>query len=70
LPVAQRGIFRDLQKLVDDRQYRRAVKDADAILKVVPHGPTTALKALAVLNLGRKEEALELAKAALKLSIR
>ena len=67
LAPSLRGPFRDLFKLIEDREYRRAFRTADTILKAVPgHGETLALKGLAQLNSGRKEEAGESARAALK----
>lgn len=67
IPAALRATFNDIFKMVEEKQYKRAIKNADIVLKKVPtHGTSMSMKALAMYNMGRKEEAHELAKAGLK----
>lgn len=67
LAPSLRNQFRDIFKQVEDKEYRRAIRTADAILKAVPgHGESLAMKALALLNSGKKEEVMEQARAGLK----
>jgi hypothetical protein len=67
LPKAESALFTEVTSSFDTRNYKRAVKLADQILKTCPnHGETLSMKALAVNCLGRKEEAFELVKAGLK----
>lgn len=73
LPPSLRSTFSDVFKLVDEKQYRRAIKAADVVLKKVPgYGPAMSMKALAIFNLGpaRREEAFELAKGGLKADLK
>ena len=59
------------QKLYEARSYKKAVKEADKVLKAHPnHGGTTAMKALCVSLIGKKEEAMALAKDAVKFDLR
>lgn len=58
-------------KAYDDRQYKQALKYADALLKKHPnHGDTNSMKALTLNALGRKTEALALAKQALRFNVK
>ena len=67
LPSGPKSHFMEIFKLIDDKLYKKAVKAADAVLKDVPnHGESLAMKALALLNMNKKEEALEQARAGLK----
>lgn len=51
-------MFRSLQKHFDMKQYKKAIKQADAILKKFPkHGETLAMKGLTLSSMGRSEEA-------------
>jgi hypothetical protein len=60
-----------MQKLYEQRSYKKAVKEADKVLKAHPnHGGTTAMKALCVSLMGKKEEAMALAKDAVKFDLR
>ena len=60
--------FRDVCKLYEDKQHKRAVKTADAILKKVPdHSETLAMKALTLSQMpGHKQEAYETARQAIR----
>jgi hypothetical protein len=67
LPASVKSTYNDLFKLVDEKLYKRAIKNADAVLKKAPnHGATMSMKALALYNLGKKEEARELVKLGLR----
>jgi len=55
--------FRQLPKLQESKQYKKALKVADGILKNTPdHGETISFKALTLNSLKKKAEAYELAK--------
>ncbi|KAG8970736.1 hypothetical protein FRC03_004118 [Tulasnella sp. 419] len=63
LPTKENALFKSLLQLYETRQYKRAQKIADQILKKVPeHGETTSMKGLVLYNLHKKEEGLELVK--------
>jgi hypothetical protein len=65
--AAVRGLPPCEQKLYDQKQYKKAVKEADRILKTnANHAGTTAIKALCLSLLGKRPEALVLAKEAVK----
>jgi N-alpha-acetyltransferase 15/16, NatA auxiliary subunit len=56
--------------LVDQKQYKKAVKCADALLKKnKEHGETMAMKGLALHHLERRDEAWLVAKLGLKLDV-
>lgn len=60
--------FRDIIKLYEEKQYKRAVKTADGILKKVPdHSETLAMKAMTLGQMpGHKQEAYETARLAIR----
>lgn len=63
LPQRESNLWRQLLKLYEGKQYKKAVKTADQILKRVPeHGETLAMKGLAMYYMpgDRKAEAYEL----------
>lgn len=65
------AIYKSVMKLYEQKAYKKAVKEADKVLKAHPnHGGTTAMKALCVSLLGRRDEAMVLARAAVSYSIR
>lgn len=69
LPKPHKAAFKSIFTLVEEKQYKRAIKAADSILAgVVNHAESISMKGLATLNLGKKEEALELARSALKIN--
>jgi hypothetical protein len=71
LPSKEAGLYRDILRMYDERQWRKCIKTADLILKKVPnHGETLAMKGLCVFNSGRKAEGLELAKEGVKQDIK
>lgn len=58
-------------KLYEQRQYKKGVKVADALLKKYPtHGETLSMKGLLVSNLGKKQEAYDLVKLGLKYDLK
>jgi outer membrane protein assembly factor BamD (BamD/ComL family) len=58
LPKKEQDMFRTLQKHYDMKQYKKALKQADAILKKFPrHGETLAMKGLTFSSMGKGEEA-------------
>lgn len=63
LPKKEHDMFRNMQKQYDMKQYKKAIKQADAILKKFPkHGETLAMKGLTCSSMGRNEEAHALVK--------
>ncbi|KIW06834.1 uncharacterized protein PV09_02514 [Verruconis gallopava] len=59
--------FRQLVKLYEAKQHKKAIKTADGILKKNPnHGDTMAMKALTLNAMGQTDEAFALAKQALQ----
>lgn len=49
--------FRQLVKFYEAKQYKKALKTADALLKKNPnHGDTEAMKALVINSLGNPDE--------------
>ena len=70
LPAKEGSLFRQVVKYYETKQYKKALKAADAVLKKFPeHGETLSMKGL-ILNSqegsGRKEEAYELARRGIK----
>lgn len=60
-----------ISQLYDLKQYKRALKSADAILKKFPnHGQTLAMKGLVLNGMGKKEEAFEQVRLGLKNDLR
>eukprot|EP00892_Ulva_mutabilis_P003333 jgi/Ulvmu1/1371/UM011_0099.1 len=69
LPAKEDALFRQLVKSYESKQYKKAIKTADQILKKLPnHGETLAMKALNLSSMSsdKRQEAHDLAKAALK----
>ena len=59
--------FKALLRFYELKQYKKAIKSADSILKAFPdHGETTSMKGLSLNALGKKEEAYELVRKGLK----
>lgn len=70
LPSKEAGLFRQLLRMYENKQYKRGLRAAEQILKKFPdHGETTAMKGLIISFLGRKEESYELVKKALRLDV-
>ncbi len=67
LPGSLKKDFKDVYKMIEERMFKRGVTACDKILKSVPeHGETLALRALCLLSLNRRDDALEGVKASLK----
>uniref|UniRef100_A0A7S2ZBR2 Uncharacterized protein n=1 Tax=Rhodosorus marinus TaxID=101924 RepID=A0A7S2ZBR2_9RHOD len=67
LPSKEQSQFRQLVKFYETKQYKKAQKTADGILKKFPnHGETLAMKGLVLNSVSKKEEAYELVKLGLK----
>lgn len=67
LPPKEANQFKLVVKSYESKQYKKALKAADAILKKFPdHGETLAMKGLTLNNMERKSEAYELVRRGLK----
>ncbi|KAJ8099188.1 NMDA receptor-regulated protein 1-domain-containing protein [Lipomyces tetrasporus] len=67
LPPKEAGSFRQILQLYETRQYKKALKVADTILKKFPdHGETLAMKGLILCFSEKKEEGHELIKKGLR----
>lgn len=63
LPKKESDSFKSLVKFYELKQYKKAVKTADSILRKFPqHGETLCMKGLTLSQLSRKEEAHQLVK--------
>jgi tetratricopeptide (TPR) repeat protein len=63
LPKKEGDLFRNVVKHYEAKQYKKAIKQADAILKKFPnHGETLVMKGLTLNYTSKKEEALALVK--------
>jgi tetratricopeptide (TPR) repeat protein len=63
LPKKEADLFRNVVKHYEMKQYKKAIKQSDAILKKFPnHGETLAMKGLTLNYTNKKEEALALVK--------
>lgn len=61
LPTKEASNFRAALKLYESKQYKKAVKTADGILKKHPdHGETMSVKGLSLCGLNKKEEGFDL----------
>lgn len=72
LPSKETGLFRQVVKFYESKQYKKAIKAADQILKKYPdHGETLAMKGLTYNYMdGKKEEAYDLVRRGLKADLR
>jgi len=72
LPSKEKSLFNTLVRHYETKQYKKAIKAADQILKKVPdHGETLAMKGLTLSCMdGRKEEAYDLVRLGLKKDMR
>ncbi|CCW60002.1 unnamed protein product [Phytomonas sp. EM1] len=69
LAPAQRRIFEKMGNELENREYTKALRSADAILSVVPeHADTLAVKGVSMFNLDHKEEGYEIIKKAIALN--
>uniref|UniRef100_A0A7S3LAC1 Uncharacterized protein n=1 Tax=Amphora coffeiformis TaxID=265554 RepID=A0A7S3LAC1_9STRA len=71
LPKKEADIFKNVVKHYEMKQYKKAIKQADAILKKFPnHGETLAMKGLTLSYMSKQEEAEELVKLGLRNDLR
>lgn len=73
LPKKEADLFRGVVKHYETKQYKKALKQADAILKKFPnHGETLAMKGLTIHYFApdKKEEAHSLVKAGIQNDMR
>ena len=71
LPNKEATLFKAIVKQYETKQYKKALKAADQILKKHPnHGETLAMKGLTLNATGKKEEALEFVKLGLRNDMR
>jgi peptide alpha-N-acetyltransferase len=63
LPKKEQDLFRSLVKHYETKQYKKAIKQADAVLKRFPnHGETLAMKGLTLNAMSKRDEAHALVK--------
>ena len=63
LPKKESDLFKNVVKNYEGKIYKKAVKQADAILKKFPnHGETLAMKGLVLNSMSKNEEAHSLVK--------
>lgn len=71
LPKKESDIFKNVVKHYEMKQYKKAIKQADAILKRFPnHGETLAMKGLTLNYMNKREEAHALVKEGLRNDMR
>jgi peptide alpha-N-acetyltransferase len=71
LPSKEKSLFNTLVRHYETKQYKKAIKAADQILKKVPdHGETLAMKGLILNCMDRKEEGYEFARRGLRNNLR
>lgn len=67
LPKKEHDLFKSVVKLYETKQYKKALKTADLVLKKYPnHGETLAMKGLTLNSLDKKEEGYDLVKKGLR----
>lgn len=63
LPKKEADLFKNVIKHYETKQYKKAIKQADTILKKFPnHGETLAMKGLVLNNMAKRDEAHALVK--------
>jgi N-alpha-acetyltransferase 15/16, NatA auxiliary subunit len=71
LPKKEADIFKNVVKQYEMKQYKKAIKQADIILKRFPnHGETLAMKGLTLNYMNKREEAHALVKEGLRNDMR
>jgi peptide alpha-N-acetyltransferase len=71
LPKKEADLFRNVVKHYEMKQYKKAIKQADTILKKFPnHGETLAMKGLTLHYMSKSQEAEELVKLGLRNDLR
>ncbi|KAL0958131.1 hypothetical protein HGRIS_000299 [Hohenbuehelia grisea] len=70
LPSKEAAIFKEILTQYEMRQLKKAIKNADLILKKFPeHGETLAMKGLCLTQSGKKDEGIELVKRGVRLDL-
>jgi hypothetical protein len=63
LPKKEGDLFKNVVKHYEQKQHKKAIKQADAILRRYPnHGETLAMKGLVLNNMAKRDEAHALVK--------
>lgn len=71
LPKKEADLFKNVVKHYEMKQYKKAIKQADTILKKFPnHGETLTMKGLVLNNLEKRDEAHALVKQGLMFDMR
>jgi predicted Zn-dependent protease len=71
LPKKESDLFRHLVRYHESKQHKKALKQADAILKKFPnHGETLAMKGLTMNSMKNRDEAHALVKEGLRNDMR
>eukprot|EP00002_Diphylleia_rotans_P023039 TRINITY_DN4527_c0_g1_i1.p1 TRINITY_DN4527_c0_g1~~TRINITY_DN4527_c0_g1_i1.p1 ORF type:complete len:853 (+),score=231.37 TRINITY_DN4527_c0_g1_i1:68-2626(+) len=71
LPSKEAALFKDTVRLYEQKSYKKALKNADSILKKYPtNGETLSMKGLILKYMDQKEEALQLAKDGIKYNMK
>eukprot|EP00232_Nephroselmis_pyriformis_P011093 CAMPEP_0182873838 /NCGR_PEP_ID=MMETSP0034_2-20130328/12564_1 /TAXON_ID=156128 /ORGANISM="Nephroselmis pyriformis, Strain CCMP717" /LENGTH=757 /DNA_ID=CAMNT_0025006513 /DNA_START=71 /DNA_END=2340 /DNA_ORIENTATION=- len=71
LPQKEQGLFKQVVKYYETKQYKKGLKAAELILKKFPeHGETLSMKGLTLNGLDKKTEAYELVRKGLKNDLR
>eukprot|EP00937_MAST-01D_sp_MAST-1D-sp2_P000728 g728.t1 len=71
LPSREQGLFRNIVKSYETKQYKKGVKTADGILRKFPeHGETLSMKGLILNSQQKKKEAYALVKLGLRHNMR
>ena len=71
LPKKEADLFKNVVKHYEMKQYKKAIKQADTILKKYPnHGETLAMKGLTLNYMSKREEAHALVKQGLTMDMR
>jgi tetratricopeptide (TPR) repeat protein len=67
LPKKEADLFKNVVKQYELKQYKKAIKQADAILRRFPnHGETLAMKGLTLNYMSKRDEAHEFVKLGLR----
>ena len=70
LPKKEAGLLKDAMKLLDGKQYKKALKIVEGIVKKFPqHGESVSIRALLLYHVGFKEEAHRCAREGISLAL-
>ena len=71
LPSKEAGLFRAVVRCYETKQYKKALKTAEQVLRKFPqHGETLSMKGLIYFNTERTGEAYDLARQGLRCNVR